>query len=159
MDGVMTKAPLGEKETGPNPTDRSKRGAKRSLLTEGGGVPIGVAIAGANRNDFKLARQTLSSIPVSRPAPTAEEPHGLCLDKGYDYKEVRELAGEFGYTVHVRARRGGTSDQTRGRLQGEAVGGGEDAQLDEPVPADPDPVGDEAGELLFVSIPTLSGRC
>jgi putative transposase len=36
LDGAMTKAPLGGKETGPNPTDRAKRGAKRSLLTEGG---------------------------------------------------------------------------------------------------------------------------
>jgi putative transposase len=67
-------------------------------------VPIGLAIAGANRNDFKLARQTLASIPVGRPEPTAEEPHGLCLDKGYDYEEVRELAAEFGYTAHIRAR-------------------------------------------------------
>jgi putative transposase len=67
-------------------------------------VPIGIAVAGANRNDFKLARQTLSSIPVARPEPTAEEPQGLCLDKGYDYEEVRELAVEFGYTAPIRAR-------------------------------------------------------
>lgn len=67
-------------------------------------MPIGLAVAGANRNDFKLARQTLASIPVSRPEPTAEEPHGLCLDKGYDYDEVREVAVEFGYTAHIRAR-------------------------------------------------------
>jgi putative transposase len=67
-------------------------------------VPIGLAVAGANRNDFKLARQTLGSLPVARPEPTAEEPQGLCLDKGYDYNEVRELAVEFGYTAHIRAR-------------------------------------------------------
>ena len=30
MDGVMTKAPLGGEATGPNPTDRGKRGTKRS---------------------------------------------------------------------------------------------------------------------------------
>ena len=67
-------------------------------------MPIGVAVAGANRNDFKLARQTRLSIPVARPEPTAEKPQGLCLDKGYDYEEVRELAVEFGYTAHIRAR-------------------------------------------------------
>jgi putative transposase len=77
---------------------------KRSLLTEGQGVPIGLAVAGANRNDFKLARETLASMPVARPQPTAEEPQGLCLDKGYDYQEVRDLAAEFGYTAHIRAR-------------------------------------------------------
>jgi putative transposase len=67
-------------------------------------VPIGVAIEGANRNDFKMARATLESIPVERPEPTAESPQGLCLDKGYDYREVRELAEEFAYTAHIRAR-------------------------------------------------------
>ncbi len=90
--------------TGPNPTDRGKRGTKRSLLTDGCGVPLGVVVAGANRNDFKLARATLASIPIARPEPTAEAPQGLCLDKGYDFDEVRELVAEFGYTAHIRAR-------------------------------------------------------
>jgi hypothetical protein len=47
----MTKAPLGCDLTGPNPTDRAKRGVKRSVLVEGHGVPLGVAVDGANRND------------------------------------------------------------------------------------------------------------
>jgi putative transposase len=67
-------------------------------------VPIGLAVEGANRNDFKMARATLESIPVERPQPTADQPQGLCLDKGYDYDEVRELAAEFRYTAHIRAR-------------------------------------------------------
>ena len=44
MDGAMTKAPLGGQETGPNPTDRAKSGVKRSLLTEGHGIPVGLAV-------------------------------------------------------------------------------------------------------------------
>ena len=92
------------KKTGPNPTDRAKRGTKRSLLTDGGGVPLGVSVDGANRNDFKMARQTLESVPIPRPEPTPEEPQGLCLDKGYDYEEVRALVEEFGYTAHIRPR-------------------------------------------------------
>jgi transposase len=74
------------------------------VLTEAAGVPIGVAVEGANRNDFKMARATLESIPVERPEPTEESPQGLCLDKGSDYREVRELAEEFAYTAHIRAR-------------------------------------------------------
>lgn len=74
------------------------------MLTEADGIPLGVAVEEANRNDFKMARATLESIPVARPEPTAEAPQGLCLDKGYDYDEVRELAAEFGYTAHMRAR-------------------------------------------------------
>jgi len=89
---------------GKNPTDRGKIGTKRSVLTEGGGVPIGLAVGGANRHDFKMARETLESIPVARPAPTPEQPQGMCLDKGYDDDEVRDLRVECGFTAHIRAR-------------------------------------------------------
>lgn len=94
---------MGEK-TGPNPTDRAKSGAKRSLLTEGHGVPIGLAIDGANRHDMKLVRATLESIVVKRPVPSEEEKQNMCLDKGYDFDEVRALLAEFGFTAHIRAR-------------------------------------------------------
>jgi len=91
-------------KTGPNPTDRGTCGTKRSLLTEASGVPVGLVVAGANRNDFKLARATLDSIPIVRPEPTATEPQGLCLDTGYDYSEVDALVDEFGFTAHIRKR-------------------------------------------------------
>ena len=104
MDGAMTKAPLGGVKTGPNPTDRGKDGVKCSLLTEGHGVPIGLVVAGANRNDMKLVRATLESIVAERPEPTPEQPQGLCLDKGYDFQEVRDILAEFGFTAHIRAR-------------------------------------------------------
>jgi hypothetical protein len=29
---------------------------------------------------------------------------GLCLDAGFDYDEVREVAAELGYTTHIRSR-------------------------------------------------------
>ena len=89
---------------GKNPTDRGKIGTKRSVLTDGHGVPIGLAVDGANRHDFKLTRETIESIAVERPDPTPEAPQGMCLDKGYDYDEVRELLTEFGFTAHIRAR-------------------------------------------------------
>jgi putative transposase len=104
MDGAMTKAPLGGEQTGPNPTDRSKGGVKRSLLTEGHGVPVGLAVDGANRHDMKLVRKTIESVVVERPKPTAEQPQGMCLDKGYDYQEIRDILAEFGFTAHIRSR-------------------------------------------------------
>jgi putative transposase len=67
-------------------------------------VPLGLAVDGANRNDHKLMRATIEAIPIERPAPTADEPQGLCLDKGYDYPEVPALAEEFGFTLHLRTR-------------------------------------------------------
>jgi len=74
------------------------------VLTEASGVPIGVAIDGANRHDSKMVRATIESIPVPRPEPTDKSPQGLCLDKGYDYDSVRDLVREFAYTAHIRAR-------------------------------------------------------
>ena len=59
LDGAMGKAPLGGGKTGRNPTDRGKRGVKRSVLTDGSGIPLSVVIDGANRNDHTLMRQTL----------------------------------------------------------------------------------------------------
>lgn len=53
---------------------------------------------------MKMARQTLESIAVKRPKPTRNKPQNLCLDKGYDYDEVRQLADEFMYTAHIKAR-------------------------------------------------------
>jgi hypothetical protein len=103
MDGAMTQAPLGGKKVGKNPTDRGKTGTKRRVLTDGG-VPIGLAVEGANRNDFKMTRETIKSIPVKRPQPTPDTPQGMCLDKGYDDEEVYALLAEFGFTAHSRAR-------------------------------------------------------
>jgi len=54
---------VGEK-TGSNPTDRGKDGVKRSLLCEGAGIPVGLAVDGANRHDMKLTRETIESIPI-----------------------------------------------------------------------------------------------
>lgn len=68
LDGAMTKAPFGGAASGPNPTDRAKRGVKRSLLTDGAGIPLAVAIDGANRHDMKLVTATLDSLIVTRPA-------------------------------------------------------------------------------------------
>ncbi|WP_438503407.1 IS5 family transposase [Corallococcus aberystwythensis] len=105
LDGTLGKAPLGGEKTGPNPTDRAKRGTKRSLLTDARGVPLGLVVAGANTNDFKLARSTLESIPVRRPLPSRSRRQTLCVDLGYAFRPVRELAQEYGFTLRTPRRR------------------------------------------------------
>jgi hypothetical protein len=81
-----------------------QRGAKRSLLCEGAGVPIGLADDGANRHDSKLLAPTLDSVPIARPERSAERPQALCLDGGYGYPWVDELAVGRGYTARIRRR-------------------------------------------------------
>jgi transposase len=103
------------KKTGKNPTDRGKLGVKRSVLADGAGVPIGVAVAGANVHDQKLVHETLRSIPVRRPAPTPRKRQHLCADKGYDAKSVRRAARRRRYLVHIPQRGEAPSRSTRRR--------------------------------------------
>jgi putative transposase len=112
VDGVMTKAPLGKgasgEATGKNPTDRAKMGTKRSMLTDGAGIPLAVALEGANCHDSKLLVATLDGLMVARPVAELEEEGGagrserhLCLDAAYDSEEVRRELEERGYEPHI----------------------------------------------------------
>lgn len=76
---------------------------KRSLLTDGRGVPLGVTVEGANRPDSSLLEATLQSIPVERPDPKERLQH-LCLDGGYRGAPVQAILTAWGYTAHLRSR-------------------------------------------------------
>jgi putative transposase len=109
IDGAMTKAPLGRGATGKNPTDRAKMGTKRSMLTDGAGIPLAVVVEGANRHDSKLLVATLDGLVVARPAQGEEEEAAssskqhLCLDAAYDSDEVRKELEARSYEPHISA--------------------------------------------------------
>lgn len=69
---------------------------------------MGLAVDGANRNDMKLVAATLESIPPQveelRQQALEETSQNLCLDKGYDFAQVRELVESFGIEAHIRSR-------------------------------------------------------
>ncbi|MBA2617721.1 MAG: IS5 family transposase, partial [Rubrobacter sp.] len=96
----------GRGATGKNPTDRAKMGTKRSMLTDGAGIPLAVAVEGANRHDSKLLVATLDGLVVARPAPGEEgeaaysEQH-MCLDAAYDSGPVREELEARSYEPHI----------------------------------------------------------
>jgi putative transposase len=73
-------------------------------MCEASGIPIGLAIERANRNDCKLTQETIESVPVERPKPTDEYPQGVCLDKAYDHDFVRDLLENLNFTAHIRSR-------------------------------------------------------
>lgn len=78
-----------------------KNGVKRSVLVVGNGLPIAVAISGANIHDTQLLEITLDNIVIERPYPD-EYIQNLCLDAGYTgyYNECAKR----GYIVHIRPR-------------------------------------------------------
>jgi putative transposase len=90
--------------TGPNPTDRRKLGTKRSILVDGRGVPLGVVVAGANRNDHLLLEATLASIPEDCPLAPESVEQGLWLDKGYDFDAVHGQVRQQRYVPHIVPR-------------------------------------------------------
>jgi len=73
-------------------------------MCEAAGIPIGLAVDGANRNDCKLAEPTIQSIAIERPEPTSDAPQGVCLDKAYDHAFIRELLDDLRFTPHIRSR-------------------------------------------------------
>jgi len=100
LDGALTKAPFGGAATGANPTDRGKRGTKRSTLSEGHGLPLAVVVAGANVHDTQVVAETLAAVVMQRPATE----QNLCLDAGYTGPATAQVVTAHGYIGHVRPR-------------------------------------------------------
>jgi Putative transposase of IS4/5 family (DUF4096)/Transposase DDE domain len=104
VDGCMTKAPSGGQAAGRSPVDRGKQGLKRSVLTEGAGVPVHVVSAGANRPDSPLLAPTLAGL--SKVAPlAATQPGTVHLDRAYDNGPSRAQLAELGLDGAI-ARKG-----------------------------------------------------
>lgn len=94
VDGRHAKAPCGGQCAGPSPVDRRKLGIKWSLLTDGGGIPLGCVIDGGNRHDSPLLRPTLERL--GRFGFHLPDQMTVHLDSGYDSNKTRELLAELG---------------------------------------------------------------
>ena len=68
---------------------------------------MGLAVDGANHHDYEAGRAKVDSLPVARLAPSIEYPQGLCLDKGYDFDEVRRTLDESEERCSVMSSTGG----------------------------------------------------
>jgi hypothetical protein len=85
------RAVYGGAQTGPNSTDRAKRGSKRYLICDGRGVPLAFRLTGANRNDSQEALALVDAIPPlqgERGRPR-RRPGCVLGDRGYDAESVR----------------------------------------------------------------------
>ncbi len=107
--------------TGPNPVDRGKTGSKIHVLTDAGGLPLVVAVSGANRHDSQALIPLVASIPAirSRRGARRRRPATLRADKGYDYPDLRRFLRRRRITVRI-ARRGVESSERLGRYRWKA---------------------------------------
>jgi transposase len=102
VDGCLTKAPGGGEAAGRSPVDRGKQGLKRSVVTDGTGIPLHVVSAGANRHDSPLLGPTLAGLEKLDELP---EEVTVYLDRGYDGQPSRALLDAFGFQGAI-ARKG-----------------------------------------------------
>ena len=100
--------------TGHNPTDRSKLGTKRHILTDKDGIPLSTVITSANTHDLTVAIDTVDSMVIKRPSSKStkyrnnndknknkKKNQNLCLDKAYHSQEIEQEITKRGYTFHT----------------------------------------------------------
>jgi len=95
VDGCLTKAPGGGEAAGRSPVDRGKQGLKRSIVTDGTGIPLHVVSAGANRHASPLLGPTLAGLDELKDG--LPEDVTVSLDRGCDGRPSRTLLEDLGF--------------------------------------------------------------
>jgi transposase len=99
VDCCITKAPCGGEKAGRSPVDRGKRGIKRSIAVDGGGIPVGFVTAPANRHDSPLLAETLDA--AAEALGGLPEATSIHLDRGYDSETTRGRLRERGLVAEI----------------------------------------------------------
>jgi len=105
--------------TGPNPTDRGKRGSKYHLIVDRQGIPLAATLTAANVHDSKQLEPLVDAIPpirrpIGQPGRPRFRPNKLHGDKAYDYPPHRRALRRRGIVPRI-ARRGIESGERLGR--------------------------------------------
>jgi transposase len=102
VDGSITKSPCGGEVSGRSPVDRGKQGTKRSVVTDGAGLPLHLVPAAAGAHDSPLLEPTLAGVPDAvGPLPDRACVH---LDAGYDSGKTRDLLHILGYQHQIATK-------------------------------------------------------
>jgi transposase len=99
--------------TGSNPTDRSKLGTKRHVLTDKNGIPLSAVITSANMHNIKAVTYVTYNTVINRPIVLPPLTKGrkrrpqqhLCLDRAYVSESARQAIVKRGYVSHTPCKR------------------------------------------------------
>ena len=100
----------GEKDNGPNPTDRAKPGMKDHLLVDERGVPLSAMVTAANVNDHVALPDLLANPIIVRHQPSRNDLQHLCLDAAFDNETTRRRLNRESYVAHIAPRSGRSDD-------------------------------------------------
>ncbi|QNP69609.1 IS5 family transposase [Streptomyces roseirectus] len=116
VDAASVRAKKGGSPTGPNPVDRGKKGGKPHVLSEAQGLPLAVAVSGANMHDSLALKPLVRGIPAirSRRGPCRRRPVKLRADKAYFSADHLSWLRERGLVPRI-ARPGIESGERLGR--------------------------------------------
>jgi putative transposase len=97
---------------GNNPTDRSKLGTKRHILTDKNGIPLSTVISSASTHDIKAVTDVIDNSVINRTSKlfytkkkTRRTYYHLCLDKAYSSKSTENEIIRRGYVPHIQHKR------------------------------------------------------
>lgn len=105
VDSASCRAHAGGAHTGPNPTDRGKKGCKRHVLTDACGIPLLVGVGPANRRDETALPALLWLLWVllgclgGRRRPGARQ-----ADRGYGFPWTIAVVLGWGIRARIAAR-------------------------------------------------------
>ncbi|MEU9558869.1 IS5 family transposase [Streptomyces fumanus] len=118
IDTVSGPGPRRGHLTGPNPTDRGKKGSKIHLIVDRQGLPLSIGISAADLHDSQALIPLVRGIPPirSRRGPRRRRPGKLHGDEGYDYRHLRRWLASRGIR-HRLARKGIESSRHLGRYR------------------------------------------
>ena len=93
IDSASVRALFGGPHTGPNPTDRGKKGCKRHVICDSNGVPLEVQIGPANQRDEEMVEPMLKKFPPlrDRKGKKRTKPKALQGDRGYGFVKIIKL--------------------------------------------------------------------
>ncbi|ARF52830.1 transposase [Streptomyces gilvosporeus] len=103
-------------QAGPNPVDRGKKGSNLHVLSDAQGIPLDVAVSGANLHDSQAFKPLIRGIPTvrSRRRPRRRRPGKLREDKAYFSADHLTWLRERGLIPRI-ARPGIESGERLGR--------------------------------------------
>ena len=101
--------------TGNNPTDRSKLGTKRHILTDKKGIPLSAAITSASTHDVKAVTNVIDNTVLNKSPESSyrkkktrrkypQQQH-LCLDRAYSSRSIENEIIKRGYVPHIQYKR------------------------------------------------------